>query len=154
MKYISVIILFLLAIDITTKEIARDMPQYSEDTEVYNPEAIKENIYKYRQSEDLFMPSRHYDEVSIFLILIILSIVWFHIKNADNTSILIGTSLMLIGGMSNILELYLLGYVQNMIPIIIDIQDLPPVLIIFNIADVYLTIGAFILIYRIIKGDI
>ncbi len=84
--------------------------------------------------------------IGIINILVLGLIVVFIAKSKINLKVLIPLFLIFSGGISNLIDRILRGYVIDFI----DIYNFPN----FNLADVSITIGIVLLIYRILKDSI
>lgn len=83
-----------------------------------------------------------------FFILLIISLVFFHtIKSYQSGESVLGEVLVLAGASSNIVDRFLYGAVLDFV----DIYVGPWHWYTFNIADVFIVIGAFIIIYKYLK---
>ncbi|MGK2848489.1 MAG: signal peptidase II [Minisyncoccota bacterium] len=73
-------------------------------------------------------------------VIILGGVVWQMQQSRDITLLLLAWTLILIGGLSNVLERWLFGCIM-------DYRVFPSLPLFFNLADVWLTLGALLLIF-------
>ena len=84
--------------------------------------------------------------ILIPLLVVIAAIVILHRKKGEHISLYLAWSMILAGGIGNLIDRIALGYVTDML----DFSIFPPV---FNIADIGVTVGCGVLVLYVLAGD-
>lgn len=84
--------------------------------------------------------------ILIPLIVVITAIIILHRKKGAHFSLYLAWSMILAGGIGNLIDRIVLGYVTDML----DFSIFPPV---FNIADIGVTAGCGVLVLYVLAGD-
>lgn len=80
------------------------------------------------------------------IIAIILAIAYLHKNKPDHWTLMLAVELIIAGGAGNLIDRILFGSVTDMF----DFSIFPPI---FNVADIAVTLGCFLLIIYILFGD-
>ncbi len=146
-KKTLIVAIIVLALDQISKAIIDSLFKLNVSKTIIDKLFYITSVHNYGVAWGLFSDSR----IPIIIITIIALIIIYHFiycfKNNTRNNIAFG---LIIGGLSgNLIDRTLLGYVRDFLDFMIYKYDYP----VFNIADIAIVIGVFLLIIAIIKGE-
>ena len=133
--------IILLGIDLITKALVVRFTTYNESI------IVIKNFFRITYVKNTGAAFSFFDDKGIFVIiiscLIILALVCYLIRHKPTKKIeMVAYMLIISGAFGNFLNRIFLGYVIDFIDIVIFGYDYP----IFNVADIYIVVGVFLLI--------